>query len=603
MKRSLRLSYPFLLLLFVIGMSSVLAAPGMFDLSFGTNGVVITDFGGSDRFSALAIDSQGRMVAVGDSYNSTAFASNPLLARYTADGLLDSSFDGDGKIVTAYTGRGLDAVIQPDDKIVVAGEVDFKFGVTRFGVNGTPDTTFDTDGVAIPDLGEGTGVAQAVTLLGDGSIVAAGNAYDGVNSNLVVAKFGANGLPDTSFDTDGVVMLPVVGAYPGVGAVLVQADGKIVVGGIMGVSPGVGHLFMRRFNTDGSPDAAFGTTSNGLVELDISATHLDGITGMKLDANGKIVISGYLSSSSISIDGILVARFNTDGSFDTTFSEDGIQITSFSATGAGKGAGLVIDSDGKIIVVGTDAAFYYGGQLALVRYNPDGTLDTTFDVDGKLVTSGVYLGEEAQDIVIDSEGRYVVAGFGNGNAVLYRFESDGTPVAETLNNGGFENKAPQGALPAGWTGKSLLNDKRLCNTDTKFITENGNCAFRFIGSAKNDASLTRKLNISGLVTGDDLVLRFVAAGEGVLQGKGEVRVLVTYKNKTTAAFKIVVPVGNYRDVFQSLPLNIQRPVASVTVTLRYKGVSGKVTFDEVSVLRLPAYTPPTAALIPVPPAP
>lgn len=601
MKRSLRLCYPFLLLLFVIGASSVLAAPGMFDLSFGTNGVVISDFGGSDRFTALDIDSQGRIVAFGETYNTTTFVTSILVARYLADGTPDTTFDGDGvRVLTGFTGFAYDIVIQTDDKVLIAAAIDNTFTIFRLKTDGSLDESFNAGGVSSQSLGLDMSAAQKMTVMGDGHILIGGIGSLGANTYTLLVMLASDGTLDISMYDGGVqFIIPAIS----VAKVLIQGDGKVVIAGSQQSNIGVGHFVLLRILINGQPDPDFG--DGGVVYTDVDLQAADPLRDAVLDANGKIVVAGYLIPGTIGPRGMVVARYNTDGSLDTTFDGDGIALPSFDQDGKGFATSLAIDANGRIIVAGSDAAFFYSGQLALVRYNPDGTLDTTFDVDGKLVTSGVYMGEEAQDITIDSAGRYVVAGFGNNNGVVYRFESDGTPVAETINNGGFENKAPTGALPAGWTGQNLLNDKRLCNTDSKYITENGNCAFRFIGSAKNDASLTRKLNISSLVAGDDLVLRFVAAGEGVLQGKGEVRVLVTYKNKTTAAFKIVVPVGNYRDVFQSLPLNIQRPVANVTVTLRYKGASGKVTFDEVSVLRLPAYTPPTAAntLIPVPRAP
>lgn len=598
-----RFSYlygPFAALLFVIVSSYALAAPGMFDLSFGTNGVVEADLGGSDRFHTVVTDSQGRIVALGETYNTTTFVTSMVVARYLPDGTPDTTFDGDGvRVLDEFTGVGYDVAIHLDDRILIAAEIDSTMTVLRLKTDGSMDESFNTGGVSYQPMGLDSGAAHKLAVVAEDRIVVVGKGTYNENDYTVLLGLAAEGTSDHLIVPGGQYIIPAID----VANVMMQpGDGKIIIAGSQQTDIGVGQFVLLRTWMDGRPDNDFG--DGGVVYTDVNPQTADRLTDAVLDANGKIVVTGYTIPGTIGPDGMVVARYNTDGTLDNTFDDDGIALTSFSQDGSGFASGLAIDGDGKIIVAGSDAAFFYSGQLALVRYNADGSLDTTFDVDGTLVTSGVALGEEGQDIVIDSAGRYVVAGFGNNNGVLYRFESDGEPVVQTVNNSGFENKAPTGSLPAGWIGKNLLNDKRLCNTDTKFITENGQCAFRFIGSLKNDSSLTRNLNISGLVAGDDLVLRFVASGEGVLKGKGEVKVLVTYKNKTTAAFKKVLPVGNYRDIYQSLPLNILRPVAKVTVTLRYFGSSGKVTFDDVSVLRLPAYTPPAAAaLIALPSAP
>jgi uncharacterized delta-60 repeat protein len=171
-------------------------------------------------------------------------------------------------------------------------------------------------------------------------------------------------------------------------------------------------LALLRFNTDGSLDTTF--HSDGIVTTSLGGL-LALVSSIAVQADGKILVSGTGSDVSICL-----ARFNTDGTLDITFDSDGAVTTT---TGGidGETGGIALQEDGKIAVVGTFAISKDEGFFLLVRYNTNGTLDSTFDEDGKVVGSEFYF---AKCIALQPDGKILVGGHtsGVGSFFLVRYE-------------------------------------------------------------------------------------------------------------------------------------------------------------------------------------
>ena len=206
------------------------AADGALDTTFGTGGKVTTTIGGGDQGKAIAIQSNGKILVVGDDSNDFK------VVRYNTDGSLDTSFDSDGKVTTDINGGfddGQSVAIQSDGKIVVAGMgrvgLNENFAVVRYNTDGSLDTTFDTDGKATTDIGTSTSdAANAVAIQSDGKIIAAGTS----NDDFAVARYTTTGALDTSLDTDGKVTTDIgTGTFDAGNAMAIQGDSKIVVAG------------------------------------------------------------------------------------------------------------------------------------------------------------------------------------------------------------------------------------------------------------------------------------------------------------------------------------------------------------------------------------
>ncbi len=337
----------------------------------GGDGIVTTPFGsGDDRIYAVALQPDGRAVAVG--YSSNGSNKDFAIARYLADGTLDTSFSGDGKLT-----------------VNMAGEDDF---------------------------------AEAVAIQPDGKIVVVGEAYNGSESyNVALLRLNADGSFDNSFSGDGRQFSEFGGDDRGFGVAL-QPDGKIVVGGMQGVPSGNNSFLVARYNTDGTNDATF--DGDGVAITDMYGDY-DQAIAVALQDDGRIVLGGICKVGGN--DDFCLARYNSNGSLDTSFSGDGKVST---AVGSNEDAiyYLAIQSDGRILATG-ETSNGANNDFALLRYLSNGSLDPTFGSSGKVITTFGSGNDYAREVAIDAHDRIVVAGFatisGNFDFAVARFLSDG----------------------------------------------------------------------------------------------------------------------------------------------------------------------------------
>ncbi len=278
---------------------------------------------------------------------------------------------------------------------MVVGRAGNFFGVARYNFNGILDTSFSGDGLVTTDFsGTTSDEANAVAIQADGKIVVAGRA--GANG-FAVARYNTNGTLDTTFSGDGKVITNI-GSEASANGIAIQADGKIVVVGKAAAS-GSSLFGVVRYNADGSLDLPFGgCCTNGIVLTNASGTGSDEAKAVAIQADGKIVVTGAPNFT--------LARYNTNGTLDTTFSGDG-EVTT---PGLGAAGAVAIQADGKIVVAGTGNAPGPSGGLAVARYNSTGGLDGTFSGDG-IANATIGCFAAAHAIAIQkSNGRIVTAG-------------------------------------------------------------------------------------------------------------------------------------------------------------------------------------------------
>ncbi|MFM7561483.1 MAG: beta strand repeat-containing protein, partial [Planctomycetota bacterium] len=347
-----------------------LNADGTIDTSFGTGGKVTVDFGGTDTARGIRVLSDGRILLVGRSYNGSN--NDFALVRLNSDGSLDTTFDGDGKLLrpVGTNDNAYDVVVQSDGKMIVVGEVDSDFGIARLNADGTLDTSFGTSGKVIQSFGNSDG-ALSVALQSDGKIVVSGWTANGETG---VIRLNTNGSFDTTFGTNGLVTNGVSGYDQGT-SVAIQSDGKIVIGGHGNAGSGSG-FFLMRLNANGSLDTTFspgGADGDGKLVTWINAASEWG-SAITLQTDGKILITGNINGN------FGVARVNTDGSLDTSFGTAG--KVSIDVTGnLDESKHLLVQPDGKIILVGysVNTATDGSNDFSIIRLNSDGSLDTTFN--------------------------------------------------------------------------------------------------------------------------------------------------------------------------------------------------------------------------------
>jgi uncharacterized delta-60 repeat protein len=324
---------------------------GTLDTTFGTGGQVITNLGLSSEIRSIALQSDGKIVAAG--FLSNGANDDFAIVRYNSNGSLDTTFSGDGKLSTDL--GSYDSIysiaLQSDGKIVATGVSNDNFAIARYDTNGTLDTTFSGDGKLTTDMGSSDGI-QSIALQSDGKIVAAG--YSG--NDFAIARYDTNGTLDASFDTDGKVTTNL-GSIESINSIAIQSDGKIVAAGYSGSD-----FAIARYDTNGTLDASFDTA--GIVITDIASSD-DGFNSVLLQSDGKIVAAGYTDNAGFSYL-MAVARYNTDGSLDSTFNGDGIALTAVRSSDDSATA-VAIQTDGNIVIAGySDSGLVY--EFAVVRH-------------------------------------------------------------------------------------------------------------------------------------------------------------------------------------------------------------------------------------------
>jgi uncharacterized delta-60 repeat protein len=345
-------------------------------------------------------------------------------------GDLDTTFDGDGKVVSVLgpsIANAMAVKMQPDGKIVVAGQYAGDFALARYRADGSFDTSFAGDGTVTTPVGSGADEAWAVVLQPDGKIVAAGLSSNGSNNDFALARYTPAGVLDTGFGGgDGLVTTPVGSGADEVYAVALQPDGKIVVAGLS--SNGTNNDFaLARYDADGTLDTLFGG-GDGLVTTPVG-TGADNAYAVSLQPDGKIVAAG-MSSNGTNND-FALARYEGDGTLDTAFGGGDGLVTTPVGTGTDEANGIVLQPDGKIIVAGVSSNGA-DNDFALARYGPDGTLDTGFGGGDGLVTTPLAGDDVGLSVALQSNGMIVVGGYtdsvafpGNAKFALARYQADG----------------------------------------------------------------------------------------------------------------------------------------------------------------------------------
>ncbi len=412
------------------------AAPGDLDPSFGSGGkVTSTDFGGN----AIAIQSDNKIVAVGVFFRPEG-AFDFGITRYNTDGSLDATFGSGGKVITYIGNLGYgfatSVAIQPDGKIIAGGSNDaygdasYNFLLARYNTDGSLDTAFGSGGKVVTAFNHEAGLRD-IAIQSDGKIVAVGNSGGNYEDpTFLLARYNANGSLDGSFGTGGIVANGF-GALAYATAGVIQSDGKIVAVGTNGNA-----FALARYNSDGSLDVSFGTGGKVLTTFDGFTVAED----VLIQTDGKILAVGRSYTTSYYF---ALARYNTNGTLDASFGVGGKVATTFSS-GGGYARAAAIQSDGKIVAVGTSGNDI-NNRFTVLRYNADGSPDVSFGSGGTVMTqiSGNF--DSANAVKIQSDGKIVVGGtfasLGNfGRFALVRYQGR-TEASLTVTRSDDRNNA------------------------------------------------------------------------------------------------------------------------------------------------------------------
>jgi uncharacterized delta-60 repeat protein len=354
------------------------------------------------------------------------------LETFAAAGDLDPGFGTGGKVLTTIGGEDQlvnGVAAQPDGKVIVVGTTVNQFQpkmiVVRYNSNGTPDTGFGTNGNGIIIFNMPSSIAGAVSLQTDGKILIGGASA----GDFAIVRLNTDGSFDNSFGINGVAVTDFRPGNPSgdsIFAMAVQADGKIVTGGSTDAGTNI-DFALARFNTDGTLDTSYGT--NGRVITPVGPV-TDTIFALKLQPDGKAVAAGFQQTNGAN--NCALARYNTNGSLDGSFGTGGKVITNISSGNFVNNDELysvAIQADGKIVAAGHSADNDHN-YFALARYNTNGSLDAGFGGGGITLTPVGESNGLAGAIVPLPDGGFIAAGYGETSGfsrafTLARYNSAG----------------------------------------------------------------------------------------------------------------------------------------------------------------------------------
>ncbi len=385
---------------------SGIAPSGSLDPDFGTNGIVVNNNAAGKR-----PDNKGYAIAI----------------------------DASGRILVTGYGHSDDMVIW------------------RYNTDGTLDTSFGTDGMAVHDNaagGEGYDEGHAVTVDSSGKILVTGYSENANGiTDMVIWRYNDNGSPDARFGNVGVVVHDSAagGSYHDRGYdIAIDSKGRILVTGISYSNAENYDMVIWRYNPDGTLDTTFG--NDGIVINDNAAGGNGNDTGnsIHIDSKGRILIAGS-SQNDYGNRGMVIWRYNPDGTLDTSFNSSGMVVyDNNTVTGTGNNSGYSITTDnlGRILVAGTSSSAYGATDMALWRYNPDGSPDTTFGTNGVVIHADAAGGgsvpsashDGGRAVTTDSSGKILVAGYSTGpndrDMAIWRYNDNGT-LDESFGTNGF----------------------------------------------------------------------------------------------------------------------------------------------------------------------
>ena len=378
---------------------------GRVDTSFGTSGFTRTIIADNDIILDIALDSQDRIIAGG--FAVIGGAQNFALARYTSNGVLDTSFGTAGLTTTAIgTSASINSIaLDGQGRIIVGGVATIggagKFVVARYTSSGVLDTSFGTAGLATTTIGDAA-MLFSIALDSQGRIIVGGLTVIGGAQNFALARYTSNGVLDTSFGTAGLTTT-AIGTSASINSIAIDSQGRIVVGGFATIG-GANKFVLARYTSSGVLDTSFGTA--GLATTTIGADAI--IFSIAFDSQGRIIGGGLTVIGAVQQ--FALARYTSNGVLDTSFGTSGFTTTLIGTNDAI--LSIALDSQERILAGGGATIGGPGTNFVLARYSSSGVLDTSFGTSGLITTTPDNVFGSTRSIVFDSQGRVIAGGFG-----------------------------------------------------------------------------------------------------------------------------------------------------------------------------------------------
>lgn len=455
------------------------------DTSFGVNGKVINSFAPqNDGLNSLLIQNDGKIIVSG--LQDYSLSGNVFISRFNIDGTLDNSFGVNGYVLTqlvSETGGSCIIKLQNDGKILITGSKSpsvnssfFDFATMRYNSDGTIDTSFGINGLVVTDLFATGDFSNAIDVQSDGKIIVAGSTYVGTKTVPSILRYLNNGTLDTSFGTNGKALLGLFDPNnsESTACIKVLSDNSIILG-----------IFTSALETleDYLNFGVIKVTNNGLLDSTFGTNgHVLTDFGFKDyirsvdEFEGKIIALGYSSNTGVGTK-MAIAKYLPNGSLDSSFGINGLVNANKNGTSLYDAiSGLKVLSDGKMLCAGYTASST--ADFLLIKFNVDGSVDTNFNSVGYLSTDFNGFNDLGAAVAIGNDGKIVCAGIttvgSNYDTALSRY------TVESLSNEVY-NENLVTVYPNPFTDSINITSKNLdfANTSVEIYDSNGKLISNF----------------------------------------------------------------------------------------------------------------------------
>lgn len=547
-------------------------APGDFDTSFSVDGFDAVTTGDLSHYGeAIALQPDGKIVVGGTQQD--AF----VVLRYNPNGTLDTTFGSDGTVVTFFSDDSVDAVdmaLQPDGKIILIGvEDESNLIMARYMPNGKLDETFADNGKFNASLLPGGETqASSMVMLPNGKFMVSGRLIEEASDHydFFLARFKANGKIDKTFgDGDGVVLTDFANDWDYAADIVRQSDGKFVVVGNADLGA-INPLTVVRYNANGTLDTTFGG-GDGIFSLEVNSAAYT----VEILPGGKLLVGGNVGGD------FLLVQLLENGDLDPAFGGgDGIATHNFGATALMRDIARL--PGGSIVAVGR--TFGAIERIALARFNSQGDLDLSFSGDGQILLDegGTY--NSANAVTVQPDGKIVFTGYMELEDQLHIYTA--RLHNETLRNASFEQNNNGDTLPDYWKGKQLSNDTLLCG-NAKNPAHSGQCTFRLRGDKDGKRErLYQDFNVAG---SEARKFRFSAFIESNGLPADSALLSVEFWLGTTRINRVEIPVTDRNSdgyVEVSGTATAEGAYDKVRVGIELKATKGRMLVDDLSLTRV-----------------
>lgn len=398
-------------LIFILIASSFVYAQERLDSTFGpnSNGIVTTSINSNCLVNSIAQQSDGKIVGIG--YDTTNDGKNELLLlRYNNDGSLDTSFGSNGvtNLSIGSNTQGESIALQNDGKILCSGFAtnnSTQFLIARFYINGTLDNTFGSNGIVTTVLGQGSD-CHSLKIQADGKVVAAGVSISQSGSPVfTLVRYNVDGSLDNTFGNNGIVTTQI-GNSSVANSLEIDSNGNILV-----VGKSDSKFALARYDSFGNLDTSFGNAGylvpySGIVTTSIGSNAA--IQSVVIQSDNKIVAGGF------SDDRFALARYNSNGSLDTSFGSDNNGIVLTSLSNQDRINSIAINSNNEIVACGSSE-----NKFSIICYDNNGSINSVFTP----LTNAIGSSNSANYLLIQAD-KYLAAGYSDNQIALIRYKAD-----------------------------------------------------------------------------------------------------------------------------------------------------------------------------------